>query len=167
VFIIFMGVSGSGKTTIGTQVAARWGVPYYEGDAYHPPENVLKMAQGIPLTDVDRVEWLNALSQLIGEKLAAGESGVLSCSALKEDYRKRLQVDPDQVHFIFLDGSYELIQKRMEARQDHYMPTALLRSQFDTLERPEDVFPIEIDQPVEEILREASSYLQRIGFSSG
>ncbi|MDF1521142.1 MAG: gluconokinase, partial [Brevefilum sp.] len=132
-FIIFMGVSGCGKTTIGKMTAETLDVSYYEGDEYHPKENVDKMSRGIPLTDEDRDAWLEKLAQLIQSKLDRGESGVLSCSALKKQYRERLNIDPQKVHFIYLKGSYDLILKRLSARLDHYMPPELLRSQYDTL----------------------------------
>jgi len=165
-FIIFMGVSGCGKTTIGKKTADVFGVQYFEGDEYHPQENVEKMSQGIPLTDEDREGWLDTLSQLIRDTLDAGQSGVLSCSALKQKYRDRLCVDPDLVRFIYLKGSFGLIQSRMKQRTDHYMPANLLASQFTTLEEPDDVFTVNIDQPPEEIIDEVVSYLTRIGVAN-
>lgn len=159
-FIIFMGVSGCGKTTIGKKTADVLGVPYYEGDEYHSPENVEKMSRGIPLTDEDREDWLDTLSQLLRNKLGAGESGVLSCSALKQKYRDQLCIDPKQVLFIYLKGSYGLIRSRMQARIGHYMPSDLLKSQFEALEEPEDVFAVNIDQAPEEILDKVLSYLR-------
>jgi carbohydrate kinase (thermoresistant glucokinase family) len=158
-FIILMGVSGCGKTTIGKMTAKTLGVPYYEGDEYHPKENVEKMSQGIPLNDEDRDSWLQRLADLMQQKLAEGDSGVLSCSALKKKYRDRLRIDPEKVHFIYLKGNYELIRERMEKRRDHYMPADLLRSQFETLEEPGDVFTIEIDQKPSEILSQAMFYI--------
>lgn len=166
-FIIFMGVSGCGKTTIGKKTADVLGVHFYEGDEYHPPENVEKMSQGIPLIDEDRKAWLEILSQLIREKLDADESGVLSCSALKRKYRSQLQADPDRVRFIYLKGSYVLIRSRLEARSGHYMPTDLLKSQFEALEEPEDVFTITIDQAPNEIMQEVLAYLQTLGLENG
>jgi len=161
-FIIYMGVSGCGKTTVGKMTAEALGVPYYEGDVYHPQDNVEKMSRGIPLNDEDRDQWLQKLSDLLQEKLAKGESGVLSCSALKEKYRDRLNVDPQRVHFIYLKGPYELILNRMTARSAHYMPAELLQSQFDTLEEPEDIFTIDIDQSPEAILNKALAYIYHI-----
>lgn len=166
-FIIFMGVSGCGKTTIAKRTADKLGVPYYEGDEFHPLKNIEKMSQGVPLTDEDREDWLEQLSQLIRTKLDAGESGILSCSALKENYRKRLYVDSDRVRFIYLKGSYELILSRLRNRTDHYMPTHLLASQFDALEEPGDVFTVNIDQAAEAILIEVTTYLEEIGFPDG
>lgn len=163
-FIIMMGVSGCGKTTIGRLAAEKLGIPYYEGDDYHPPANVSKMAAGIPLDDADRDVWLERLAKLIQNKLDEDQSGVLSSSALKQKYRDRLRVDPDQVHFIYLKGSYELILARMAARKDHYMPAKLLQSQFETLEEPQDVFTVQINQTPEEILAEVLDYLRDLGF---
>jgi carbohydrate kinase (thermoresistant glucokinase family) len=163
-FIIFMGVSGSGKTTIGKKTADRLGVPFYEGDEFHPQKNIEKMSQGIPLTDEDREDWLEQLSQLILEKLKIGESGVLSCSALKENYRKRLSIDPDWVRFIYLKGSYALIRSRLQTRADHYMPAQLLASQFEALEEPSGAFMVDIDQTVEAIMDEVVTYIVEIGF---
>ena len=165
-FIIFMGVSGCGKTTIGKKTADLFGVPYYEGDDYHPPENVEKMSQGFPLTDDDREGWLETLACLIQEKLDAGESGVLSCSALKERYRDHLCVYPDLVRFIYLKGSYGLIRSRLQTRTGHYMPAGLLKSQFEALEVPENVFTVDIDQEPEKIIEAVVSYLMRIGFGN-
>ena len=166
-FIIIMGVSGCGKTTIGKRTADKLGVPYYEGDEFHPLKNVDKMSQGIPLTDGDREDWLEKVSQLIQTKLVAGESGIFSCSALKENYRKRLRIDPERVHLIYLKGSYELIISRLQNRTDHYMPVHLLRSQFDALEEPREVFTVNIDQLPDAILSEVFSYLRDIGFPDG
>ena len=163
-FIIFLGVSGCGKTTIGKKTADVFGVPYFEGDEYHPQENVEKMSQGIPLTDEDREGWLDTLSQLIGDKLDRDEAGILSCSALKEKYRDRLCVDRDLVRFIYLKGTYTLIRSRLNERTGHYMPANLLASQFAALEEPDDVFTVNIDQPAEAVLQEVVAYLTRIGF---
>ncbi|MFH0245077.1 gluconokinase [Streptomyces sp. HK10] len=127
-----MGVSGSGKTTVGTALAERLGVPYAEADDFHPPENVAKMASGVPLTDTDRAPWLDAIAAWL--KAQSGEGGVVTCSALKRAYRDRLRRAAPQVFFLHLDGSPELIGERLTGRTGHFMPSALLRSQFETLE---------------------------------
>ena len=164
-FTIVMGVSGCGKTTIGKKIAEAFDVPFYEGDAFHLPENVDKMSRGVPLTDEDRRGWLEALAELIRDKLDAGESGVLACSALKEKYRQQLRVVPDRVRFVYLKGDYETIHDRMQGRSGHYMPPDLLKSQFDALEEPDDAFTISIDQPVDAILSEVMGYLKSIGYA--
>ena len=165
-FIIFMGVSGCGKTTIGKKTADLFGVAYYEGDDYHPPENVEKMSQGIPLSDEDREGWLETLSKLIKEKLDVGESGVLSCSALKETYREKLRVNSELVRFVYLKGTYDLIRSRMKARTGHYMPADLLKSQFEALEEPKDVFTVDVGKDPNDILYEVVAYLITIGFTT-
>jgi carbohydrate kinase (thermoresistant glucokinase family) len=134
--IIVMGVSGSGKTTIGELLAQHLGRPFYDGDDFHPAANVAKMAAGHPLTDADRAGWLATLAQRLGEWEAAG-GAVLACSALKETYRQTLQAGEQQpLTWVFLDGSYELLEKRLEGRHDHYMKASMLDSQLATLEKP-------------------------------
>ncbi|MEA3325827.1 MAG: gluconokinase [Chloroflexota bacterium] len=161
-FIIMMGISGCGKTTIGEKLAHTLNIPYYEGDAFHPPSNVEKMSHGIPLTDEDRKSWLAALAIVINAKINTGEKGVLACSALKEKYRDQLRVDPEKVQFIYLKGSYDLIYSRMKQRQGHYMPADLLRSQFKDLQEPDDIFTVNIKQTPGEILAEILSFLSTI-----
>lgn len=159
-FIIFMGVSGSGKTTIGKRVAELLDVPFYEGDDYHSEENVQKMAQGIPLTDLDRKDWLSALAFLIEHELVEDNSGVITCSALKEKYRMKLLVDPNRVIFIYLQGSYNLIINRMKSRENHYMRPEMLKSQFETLEEPNDIFSVDISQSIPSIVNDVMTYLR-------
>lgn len=131
---VVMGVSGVGKSTIGAELAQALGVPFLEGDAYHPPANVEKMSAGIPLNDDDRAGWLQALAQEIRDANALGAGLVLSCSALKRRYRDLLrQADPD-LRFVHLQGPRDLIQERMSKRPGHYMPPTLLDSQFRDLE---------------------------------
>lgn len=126
-----MGVSGSGKSTVGAALAGRMGVPFVDADTLHPAANVAKMAAGEPLDDDDRSPWLDA----VGEWLAAHrDGGVASCSALKRTYRDKLRAHCPGVEFLHLSGSAELIADRLAARTDHFMPAALLRSQLDTLE---------------------------------
>jgi gluconokinase len=142
--LIMMGVSGSGKTTVGQLLAQEFGWPFYEGDEFHSPANIAKMSQGIPLSDSDRVPWLAALEQLMDSLLAAGRSAIFTCSALKHEYREQLRQGRPEVRFVYLKGSYELIRERLEERSGHYMRAGMLDSQFDALEEPagEDVLTL-------------------------
>ncbi len=159
-FIIVMGVSGSGKTSIGAALAARLDCPFYDGDDFHPPENVAKMAAGIPLSDEDRAGWLDRLAALIRDGLQNGRSGVIACSALKETYRARLRVDPQQVRFVYLKGSFDVILARMQARPGHYMKPDMLRSQFETLEEPGGAVVVDITQAPDRIVKNIIDRLQ-------
>lgn len=142
--IILMGVAGAGKTTIGTALAAALGWPFYEGDDFHPPSNIDKMTRGIALTDADRLPWLRALGCVIDTCIADNRDAVMTCSALKRTYRDILRAGRDAVRFVYLQGTYDLIQQRLQARQEHFMPAELLRSQFTTLEEPDDALTIPI-----------------------
>lgn len=130
--IVVMGVSGSGKSTVGGLMAERLAVPYAEADDFHPAANIAKMSAGHPLDDADRAPWLDAIADWIAERRELG--GVVSCSALRRRYRDRLRrADPD-LFFVHLDGPPELIAARLAARMQHFMPSGLLRSQIETLE---------------------------------
>lgn len=157
--LILMGVSGSGKTTIGHLLADDLGWPFYDGDSFHPPENVAKMSQRIPLTDADRQPWLAALRQFIDTHLAEGPPAVLSCSALKRGYRDALGIDRPGVRLVYLQGSFELIRGRLENRTDHFMPTDLLRSQFEALETPENALIVDVDAEPEAVAAEIRNRL--------
>ena len=152
VFVI-MGVSGCGKTTVGQALASQINCPFYDGDDFHPPENVAKMSHGIPLNDADRAPWLARLAALIERHLVEGETAVLACSALKKRYRDQLRVS-DRVRFIYLEGSFDLIWQRMRARPNHYMKADMLHSQFEALEPPaaNEAATISIDQDVDTIV---------------
>ncbi len=159
--IVVMGVSGSGKSTIGEDLAKRLHAAYQEGDSLHPESNVDKMSHGIPLTDADRRPWLHAIAAIIDGWLERHEAGVVTCSALKRAYRDILIGPRRGVALVYLEGSHALIGQRMAARHGHFMPTALLDSQFATLEPPDkDESPITVsveaapDDIVETILRQ-------------
>ena len=161
---VVMGVSGSGKTTIGILLAERLGWQFQEGDKLHPPENVAKMSAGIPLSDADRLPWLRRIAETIDGWRARGESGVVTCSALKRSYRNIIIGDRPEVRLVYLKGSPDLIRRRMAARHGHFMPAALLDSQFSILEEPSpDENPIVVDiggQP-QEIAREIACRLRK------
>jgi len=131
-----MGVSGAGKSTVGAAFAHALGVDYVEGDKYHPPENVERMAAGIPLTDADRAGWLRALATRIKTAKQAGKGLVVACSALKRSYRDILRAAADDLTFIYLRGSKDLLADRLANRSGHFMPATLLDSQLATLEEP-------------------------------
>lgn len=141
--VIVMGVSGSGKTTVGRALAEALGVEMIEGDDHHPPENVAKMAAGIPLTDADRGPWLRTLAELLAERHSRGKGTVLACSALRRAYRDVLRsaVPADETFMFQLDVDPATLRSRMESRAGHYMPPELLDSQLATLE------PLEPDEP--------------------
>ncbi len=144
--VVVMGVSGCGKTTVSALLAAKLGWRYREGDDLHPPANVEKMRGGTPLTDADRLPWLHKIAAEITGWQAGGEQGVLTCSALKRSYRDIIIGDRPEVALVYLRGSHDLIARRMAARHEHFMPTALLASQFATLQEPtSDERPIVID----------------------
>jgi gluconokinase len=152
--IVVMGVAGSGKSTIAADLARRLGWRFAEGDAFHPPANVAKMREGVALGDADRWPWLDAIAAWIADTRAPGERCVVACSALKRTYRERLAAGRDDVRFVYLQGAYDLVARRMAARSGHYMPLALLRSQFDTLEEPgsdENPVVLSIERPPEEL----------------
>jgi carbohydrate kinase (thermoresistant glucokinase family) len=134
--VVVMGVSGSGKSTVAALLAAALGCQFQEGDDLHPPENVAKMRGGTPLTDADRMPWLHKIAEEIDGWRARGECGVLTCSALKRSYRDIIIGDRRDVVLVYLKGSRERIHQRMVARHGHFMPLALLDSQFATLEEP-------------------------------
>jgi carbohydrate kinase (thermoresistant glucokinase family) len=152
---VFMGVSGAGKSTLGAAVAAELGWPFYDGDDFHPPENVAKMAAGNPLTDADRRPWLARLHALIADHLARGEPAVVACSALKKSYRKQLRAGNQGLVFVYLRGDRERIGRRLAQRLDHYMPAGLLDSQFADLEEPgsSEAIVVDIDVTVDEVIR--------------
>ena len=159
--IVVMGVAGSGKSTIAAGLAEKLGVDFIEGDSLHPQANVNKMAGGVPLTDEDRWPWLDRIGDHIEAERQAGRGVVVSCSALKHIYRDRLRAKVQgRVQFVMLNGSKELIAKRMLGRKGHFMPQSLLDSQLATLEKPgpdEDAVILDISHDVKTLLSEASA----------
>lgn len=151
--VVLMGVSGSGKTTVGEIVSRELAWPYLDADDHHPAANVEKMRAGTPLADADRWPWLDRLNQLLRQRQADGDNAVLGCSALKQIYRERLAQGLRDVRWVHLKGSFELIQSRLQARQHRYMPASLLQSQFATLEEPTDALTVDIDDTPEGLAR--------------
>ena len=151
--ILVMGVSGSGKTTIGALLAATLHWQFQDADSFHPAANIAKMRCGMPLSDADRLPWLLVMQQAIAEWQQAGIHTILACSALKAEYRQRLS-QSSQVKQVYLKGSFALVQQRLQQRQGHYMKANLLQSQFNILEEPTDALVIDIDQPPEAIVAE-------------
>lgn len=157
VVLVLMGVSGCGKTTVAEIIAQRLRWPFEEGDALHPPENVAKMHAGHPLDDADRAPWLARVADWVDARLDAGESGVITCSALKRNYRGLIARRGRDIEFVYLHGSRELIASRLAGRQGHFMPASLLDTQFATLEEPgpdEPAIRVEIGDAPEVIAAE-------------
>jgi gluconokinase len=142
--LVLMGVSGSGKTTIGSLLARALKWRFYEGDDLHSAANRSKMSHGIPLTDADRLPWLHRIRRLIERCLAEGVDAVIACSALKRSYREVIVSDAKQVRVVYLKGSPNLIKARLGERTGHFMPSSLLPSQFEALEEPRDVITIDV-----------------------
>ena len=151
--VLIMGVAGSGKTTVGLQLAQALGWAFNDADDFHPKENVAKMAAGIPLDDDDREPWLRAIRAHIDTKLASGESAVVTCSALKERYRKVVVADPSRVRLVHLSGDFALILERISKRQGHFMKETMLRSQFEALEAPDDALKLDVALPPEALVQ--------------
>ncbi|WP_392544941.1 gluconokinase [Oryzobacter telluris] len=164
--VVMMGVSGSGKTTVGAALAQRLRVPFADADDFHPPENIAKMSAGVPLTDDDREPWLRTIAAWLHEHRAVG--GVVSCSALKRSYRDLLRGQATQTVFIHLHGDRDVLAERVAGRPGHFMPAALIDSQFATLE------PLEADErgqaldvasPVDDLVEQSLQILATKGGS--
>ncbi|WP_433331118.1 gluconokinase [Spirillospora sp. CA-294931] len=164
--LLVMGVSGSGKTTVGALLAGRLHWDYAEADDFHPAANVAKMHAGEPLTDEDRWPWLRAIAAWMDERLAAGDTAVVTCSALKRSYRDLLCEGRPQVRIVYLEGDRDLIARRMAARQGHFFPTRLLDSQLADLEPPgpdENPITVSVDGTPARITAEILRLLDRDG----
>jgi gluconokinase len=152
--VVVMGVSGSGKTTIGRLLARSLNWDFQDGDNFHPLINIEKMSLGIPLEDADRIPWLLKLQNAISYALAENQNMVVACSALKARYRDLLMCDRTRVKLVYLKGDCELISQRLQQRQNHYMKADLLSSQFETLEEPQDAIVIDVSKPPEVIVEQ-------------
>lgn len=158
--VVVMGVSSTGKSTIAAALADQLGWRFIEGDDLHPRSNVAKMENGQPLTDEDRAPWLRAIAERAGEASAAGHCAVITCSALKRQYRDLLRQGVAAMYFVHLHGSRQLLESRMAKRERHFMPVSLLESQLDTLEPlddDEDGVVIDVAGSVDEVVAQASS----------
>lgn len=161
--VVLMGVSGSGKTTVGELLAERLGWDFVEGDEYHAPAHVAQMEAGVPLSDDDRQPWLQQLRRLIVDRLSAGESLVLTCSALKQSYRDLMVAGDPRVLVVYLQGDAETIGSRMVERKGHFMKAPMLASQFEVLEEPEDAITVDAGNSPDEIADQAIVGLEARG----
>lgn len=153
-----MGVSGAGKSTVGTLLAERLGVAFADADSFHPAANIAKMSRGEPLTDEDRWPWLDAIGAWVDARRMAGEGGIVTCSALKRAYRDRLRAGRPALRLLHLSGDPNLIGARQAARPGHFMPASLMASQFATLELPDEeegAITLSVAPPPEEIVARA------------
>ena len=166
-FIIVMGVSGSGKTTIGRGLSERLSWEYYDADDFHSTANIAKMASGVPLTDSDREPWLDGLRDLITACKQGNRPGVLACSALKQKYRDHLTGEDGDVQVIYLKGSFDQIWSRLRVRTNHYMKPNLLKSQFEALEEPADALVVDIGKAPGEICDEILAKIRPAAGRSG
>lgn len=156
IIIYIIGVSGAGKTTLAKKLSERTTLPWFDGDDFHPPENVQKMENGQPLNDEDRHGWLESINH---HAWGQPDGAIYACSALKERYRKVLSSGLQRVQWVYLKGSFELIEERMKQRADHFMPAGLLQSQFDTLEEPVYGLHLDVSKKPEELIERICSEL--------
>ncbi len=161
-----MGVSGCGKSSIGRTLAQRLGYRFFDADDFHSPANLDKMRQEIPLSDEDRIPWLARLRSLL-EKESLTQNVVLSCSALRESYRRQLLDGLPNTEIIHLTGSFDLILQRLKAREAHFMPASLLHSQFESLEPPDEAITLDVAAAQADIVAEILKHLKQKGTSVG
>lgn len=152
--IVIMGVSGSGKSTIGAKLAQSLEWDYLEGDSFHSAANVEKMTAGVPLTDQDRAPWLQAIGDAVQALRQDGRCVVVACSALKHSYRELLRIDPDTVAFVYLQADFALLEERMKGRRGHFMKVDMLKSQLETLEPPHDALYVQASDPPEKLINQ-------------
>ena len=160
--VVIMGISGSGKTTVGALLARRLGWTYFEGDEFHSPANIEKMSRGIALDDADRLPWLVGIKKAIDDCVARGEHAVVACSALRERYRRMLSAQLPEIRFVYLKGSPEIIRQRMNVREGHYMKAGMLESQLASLEEPDDAIVANIALSPQAIVSHVESELGMI-----
>ena len=160
--IIFMGVAGAGKTTVGRLFARTTGAVFYEGDEFHSPASVEKMRRGAPLTDADRAPWLAALREVIERSLAAGELAALTCSALKSKYREQLQGGDGRVKFVHLTAPRAVLEERLKSRPGHFLAPTLLANQLEIFEPPADALTLNCEKPPGEIVAELIRRLESV-----
>ena len=153
-----MGPAGSGKTTVGELLASQLGWEFADGDSFHSPANIEKMSRGVPLDDHDRIPWLDAIHQAMEQWSAQRRNVVLACSALKKNYRERLQINSG-VKLVYLKGTYDLLRQRLHARKGHYATEQILTSQFADLEEPADAITIDVARSPEDIVAEIRKQL--------
>lgn len=163
---VFMGVSGSGKSVVAKQIADNLNAAFLDGDFLHPKANILKMRSGTPLNDNDRMPWLNLISNAAFAMSNVNDISIIICSALKEKYRDIIRGENENVHFIYLKGSFDVISQRLAKRQGHYQKTGMLQSQFDALEEPtaneKDVYAINIEQPLNGVIEDSMKVINSI-----
>ena len=152
--LLLMGVSGAGKTTVGKLLAEELGWSFYDADTFHPPANVAKMSDGVPLSDADRLPWLNGMHAKMAEVTRRGDAAVFTSSALKAAYRDILSEGDADPHFVYLKGSYDLLKERLENRAGHFFKAELLQSQLDALEEPDDALTLDIRLSPEALVAE-------------
>lgn|SRR5690606_7723217 len=163
IILIIMGVSGSGKSTIGKLLCETLHMEFYDGDDFHPQENIDKMSAGHPLNDQDRAGWLEAIHAFGLQQLEQQHSCIIACSALKKSYRDVLRKDMEQqLKFIYLEGDFQTIQTRLAKRKSHFMPTALLKSQFDTLEPPKNAIVVDLRLSPKDIIDQIITALEKL-----